>query len=149
MVSIDWHGDQLTGTYARSGPQSQPAKIPTADLGAARAIAADRDDRPIVGFTGHRGGGFDGAGRTRDATDKAPPYFRSYGFCDALLYNHRRQHSSLGALTPVEFAQVETEKLLPPLREKTTKDSIIYDLTGIAGRPMFISGFISKSTHAN
>jgi putative transposase len=29
-------------------------------------------------------------------------------------YNHRRPHSSLGALTSVEFAQLKTEKLIPP-----------------------------------
>ena len=29
-------------------------------------------------------------------------------------YNHRRPHSSLGALTPAEFAQLAAEKLLPP-----------------------------------
>jgi len=28
--------------------------------------------------------------------------------------NHRRPHSSLGALTPVEFAQLKTKKLIPP-----------------------------------
>jgi hypothetical protein len=45
-------------------------------------------------------------------------------------YNHRRPHSSLGALTPAEFAQLAAEKLLPPQEGKTTKDST-YDLTGI------------------
>lgn len=29
-------------------------------------------------------------------------------------YNYRRPHSSLGALTPFEFAQLKTEKLTPP-----------------------------------
>ena len=29
-------------------------------------------------------------------------------------YNCRRPHSSLGALTPIEFAQLKTEKLIPP-----------------------------------
>lgn len=29
-------------------------------------------------------------------------------------YNYRRPHSSLGALTPFEFAQLKSEKLIPP-----------------------------------
>jgi hypothetical protein len=29
-------------------------------------------------------------------------------------YNYRRPHSSLGALTPIEFAQLKTENLIPP-----------------------------------
>ena len=29
-------------------------------------------------------------------------------------YNYRRPHSSLGALTPSEFAQLKTENLIPP-----------------------------------
>jgi transposase InsO family protein len=42
--------------------------------------------------------------RTRDAMDTAPLHFRSHGFCDALLYNRERPHSSLHNLTPEEFA---------------------------------------------
>jgi putative transposase len=29
-------------------------------------------------------------------------------------HNYCRPHSSLGALTPVEFAQLKTEQLIPP-----------------------------------
>jgi hypothetical protein len=45
-------------------------------------------------------------------------------------YNHCRPHSTLGALTPVEFAQLKTENLIPPLRGKMITDST-YELTGI------------------
>jgi putative transposase len=48
-------------------------------------------------------------------------------------YNHRRPHSSLGALTPVEFAQLRTEKLIPPPAGGNNQNSI-YDLTGIGGQ---------------
>jgi hypothetical protein len=44
-----------------------------------------------------------------------------------------RPHSSPGALTPVEFAQLTAEKLIRPPRGKTTKD-LTYDLTGIGGQ---------------
>jgi putative transposase len=45
-------------------------------------------------------------------------------------YNYRRPHSSLGALTPIEFAQLKTEKLISPPRRKITTDST-YELLGI------------------
>jgi putative transposase len=51
-------------------------------------------------------------------------------------YNYRRPHSSLGALTPAEFAQLKmglgpyTEKLIPPLMGEITTDST-YEPTGI------------------
>jgi putative transposase len=33
-------------------------------------------------------------------------------------YNHRRPHSSLGALTPTEFATLKGQETQPPLRPK-------------------------------
>jgi putative transposase len=36
-------------------------------------------------------------------------------------YNHRRPHSSLGAFTPAEFAQLAAEKLLPSQEGESTQ----------------------------
>jgi hypothetical protein len=33
-------------------------------------------------------------------------------------YSYRRPHSSPGALTPIEFAQLKNEQLIPPMRGK-------------------------------
>ena len=45
-------------------------------------------------------------------------------------YNHLRPHSSLGALTPTEFAVLKGREVQPPHEAKITTDST-YDLTGI------------------
>jgi putative transposase len=48
-------------------------------------------------------------------------------------YNHLRPHSSLAALTPIEFAMLKESNSNRPWRAKTTTDST-YDLTGIGGQ---------------
>jgi len=48
-------------------------------------------------------------------------------------YNHLRPHSSLGALTPTEFAVLKGQQAQPPQEGKTTTDST-YNLTGIGER---------------
>ena len=49
-------------------------------------------------------------------------------------YNYRRPHSSLGALTPFEFVQLKSEKLIPPPAAQMNQDST-YELMGIGSRP--------------
>ena len=51
--------------------------------------------------------------------DRAPLHFRSHGFCDALLYNRERPHSSLGNLTPEEFAALAKEPASATLARTT------------------------------
>lgn len=40
-------------------------------------------------------------------------------------YNHRRPHSSLGALTPLEFAQLAMEKLKPPPQGENSQSTLL------------------------
>ena len=63
-------------------------------------------------------------------------------------YNYLRPHSSLGALTPIEFAMLKREQQQPPWRAKTTTDST-YDLTGIGGHANAIVVPVSKVTPPN
>ena len=53
-------------------------------------------------------------------------------------YNHCRPHSSLGALTPTEFAVLKGQQEQPPLEGQKPRPSSTYDLMASGGRPLSV-----------
>jgi hypothetical protein len=93
---------------AQQRPAWQDRRPDRASTVAARALGRSRHLQAGIDKQNNRSAGLpqpqSRAGRTRDATDSGPLRSRYDGFFVVELYDHRRPHSSLGYVTPIEFA---------------------------------------------